>query len=169
MPEEPITISIVVTKEEVFRLTVIERVRGRLVVAALGFVGLFSVVAVRLFVVSMGVDVGEIVLGGAGILTSGAVQVAFVWANIFAGYALYRMRCRRLGAYGLLEIGVGLFTAVLMANQMFGTPIPGIFSIVIPQIAALYVMVRGLDNIQKALPDGRLKEWWDRHFFGRGR
>lgn len=158
-----------VTKEDVFRLTVIERARGRVVIAAIGFVGLFSVVALRLFVVSMrGVDVDGIVRDGTEIFASGAIQVAFVWANLIVGYALYRMRCRRLGTYGLVEIGVGLFTAVLMANQMFGTPIPGIFSIILPQIAALYVMVRGLDNIQKALPDGRFKEWWDRHFYGRG-
>jgi hypothetical protein len=76
-----------------------------------------------------------------------------LWALAF-GLVLYVFRCRAPRLYGAVEVAVGVFIALALTGRLIKEPFmygpdPVFFTIV----AALYVIVRGLDNFHKP-PDG---------------
>jgi hypothetical protein len=86
------------------------------------------------------------------------VVIALVIAG-GAGLFFYFVRCRQPISYGLIEIGVGL--AIIFVTffpqtpyLMYDTPLwwGAQLSRFIGFIAGVYVMVRGLDNIERGLP-----------------
>jgi hypothetical protein len=80
--------------------------------------------------------------------------VAIIW-----GIMLYKLRSYHPFAYGILEVFVALLTlsfAVTAPNQSLLPRGIGIFS-------AIYIIVRGLDNIDKGLPL-KFRKGWDRWF-----
>jgi hypothetical protein len=90
----------------------------------------------------------------------------FVGAGfMLLGTLLYLIRCRVPACYGGLEIGVGLVSAVYVAHSI-GVQSP-IFGPAFAILAALYVIVRGYDNIYKALKTGWLLSHWEHFFFGK--
>jgi hypothetical protein len=66
-----------------------------------------------------------------------------------------------------VEIIVGTASASLVASQVYsGTPMPSFVAGFFGILAALYVIVRGLDNVYQAL-QGTAKASWERLFFGK--
>jgi hypothetical protein len=82
-----------------------------------------------------------------------------------AGMLLYFFRCRSPYWYGLLEIFVGAFGAFYVGTQ-FMEATGGTGTLILAEIAALYVIVRGLDNLGRSM-SGERKERWDRFLFGK--
>ena len=80
-------------------------------------------------------------------------------------YFLYMLRCRHLRLYGLLEVAVGIVTAMLVVNQLTGADISRAIVLFLAQVGGLYVAVRGLDNIHRGLT-GAARDAWERQFFG---
>jgi hypothetical protein len=110
------------------------------------------------------------------IVNFGGVVTLALFLIIFAlifGTLLYLFRCRALRAYGVFEIGVGMFVAGVTAMNIAQTSKVGpSMSPVFGVIAALYVIVRGYDNIYKFLSSpAHLAEhpdaikWWNQVFF----
>jgi peptidoglycan/LPS O-acetylase OafA/YrhL len=98
-------------------------------------------------------------------------QIIAAFAFFFVGAFLYRVRCRHLAFYGGLEIAVGLLTAVYLASILNDTPkydaSPNYISNTFAVLAALYVIVRGADNIHKSLTSEAAIVRWNRFFFGK--
>lgn len=78
------------------------------------------------------------------------------------GVSLFWFRSRYRLSYGVVEALFGLFTAARLAN-------PSTYdSTFILQLAAgLYIIVRGLDNIEKGIEGTKMEHRWKR-IFGRG-
>ena len=92
-----------------------------------------------------GTLIADAIVNFGGVVTLALFLIIF--ALIF-GTLLYLFRCRALRAYGVFEIGVGMFVAGVTAMNIaqtskVGPSIAPIFGV----IAALYVIVRGYDNI----------------------
>jgi hypothetical protein len=91
----------------------------------------------------------------------------FILVVMIAGSALYVLRCRKPGLYGIAEICVGAYIAVEFALLHLGImqELPNVaFSV----LAALYIMVRGYDNIYRSFSASTLEiEFWNRIFFGK--
>jgi|CXWL01.1.fsa_nt_gi hypothetical protein len=87
-------------------------------------------------------------------------QLLVVLGILLLGTILYGVRCRYPGWYGALEMAVGFFFAAFAINQVLGKPMPNDGAI-FATLAALYVIVRGYDNIYKALKVGeeRTRRW----------
>ena len=109
--------------------------------------------------------------------TSITTMLGFVTASlVFAGVALYQLRRAFRLYYGLIEIAVGVLLLYLTVKiLLYGhSQLSGYFSdnerklSVSLQIgAALYVLVRGLDNICAGLrPGSWTRKCWDRIFPG---
>lgn len=144
----------------------VEHVRSRLIMALSGFAMLFGMVAYRLIDLMVLHVQRDMIPEPAAATVFSRLQWGIFFGNAFAIYWLYRFRCRRLRAYGVIEVCIGIFTALLIANQMAGAEIDRVAFLLLAQIGGLYVAVRGLDNIHKAL-DGRIRHEWERHFYGR--
>lgn len=67
---------------------------------------------------------------------------------IVAGFFLFTIRERFRLAYAILEIGVGI--------SVICTSYSDTYSGILKEVGGLYIMVRGLDNISKALKDMKL-------------
>jgi predicted lipid-binding transport protein (Tim44 family) len=93
------------------------------------------------------------------------LQLALGLATFVLGTALYLFRCRRASWYGTLEIVVGVGAAAYVANQILGQA-SGSGGTIFAEAAALYVIVRGYDNIYKSLKGEKRRLWWNRFFFG---
>jgi hypothetical protein len=92
---------------------------------------------------------------------------------IASGIFFYRLRCRKPFIYGCVEISVGIvviyFTLypvetnylLLVAGE------PGLAQTFLPRLvgilAGIYIIVRGLDNMSRALPS-HWAPWWTRLF-----
>ncbi len=94
---------------------------------------------------------------GIGWLFENSPPVVLFGSMLVAGIALYFWRCRGRRTYGLFEYAVGAVGAFILvyefekARQLDG---------VLKFAAALYVMVRGLDNIGKSLKsDSWVRRW----------
>jgi hypothetical protein len=106
----------------------------------------------------------------------GTVAVALVLAG-GAGLFCYFVRCRQPISYGLIEIGVGL--AIIFVTFFPQTPYllydtPPWWGVQLSRflgfIAGVYVIVRGLDNIERGLPSlsPTAHRTWRRVFYGKG-
>jgi hypothetical protein len=86
---------------------------------------------------------------------------------LYLGISLYAWRCRFVALYGLAEIALGLFIAFHVYAQITGHASQlanGAFT----AAGALYIVVRGFDNIYRALrPSRRLTRAWNVLFFGK--
>jgi len=88
-----------------------------------------------------------------------AVHVLFVSMLCVAALAFYRLRCRHKLAYGICEVTFGAASIVFASrgllqfviDQSFGSAEWLTPQTTIALIAGLYVMVRGLSNIEDAL------------------
>ena len=84
-------------------------------------------------------------------------------ALLLAGLLFFWWRERDHLSYGLFEVMIGL----LISSQSIVTlPAPYELSTAksIQLVGGLYVMVRGLDNINRSIEDTRLATWWRRLF-----
>jgi hypothetical protein len=88
-----------------------------------------------------------------------------VLVMLAVGAMFYTMRCRLQRAYGLLEIMVGTATAAYVATEFDQTQLT--FNNIFALLAALYVIVRGFDNIYRSIPEGPKIKSWNQLFFGR--
>jgi hypothetical protein len=90
---------------------------------------------------------------------------------IVAGFAFYALRCRQRLCYGVLELMVSLVIFYLTFHPPYINLVvdkPTFSSWLLSQgvglLAGVYVMVRGLANIEKGLPP-QLRVSWDRVFY----
>jgi hypothetical protein len=97
----------------------------------------------------------------------GWIDVAAAAIITVLGFALYTFRCRHARVYGQLEIGVGIFIAFQVIELSIGTlsyNMGGIFT----ALGALYIIVRGCDNVYKTLKaDEDATFAWNYIFFGK--
>jgi hypothetical protein len=110
------------------------------------------------------------------------LQIVLACGTFTIGCVLYFFRCRSRGYYGFCECVLGVYGAISVAGQIapdkLPVSMPGNIIVFISWVAALYVIVRGLDNIYEALKKRRLKReslgkpggsgiaLWERIFFG---
>jgi drug/metabolite transporter (DMT)-like permease len=93
--------------------------------------------------------------------------------TVLAGLVFYRLRCRHQFWYGVLEIVVGIViifltwfpqTTVLIVAE------PSFFGYLLSKgtgiLAGVYILVRGLDNMERGLPQDR-RSTWQRIFYGK--
>lgn len=75
----------------------------------------------------------------------------------------------RFRTYGFLEIGVGLALGCVVVNQIIGTRYEiAVANAYLTVAGAVYVIVRGYDNIYCSLTAGTgAVRVWNKHFFGR--
>lgn len=90
--------------------------------------------------------------------------------TVALGLFLYGLRYRRPLLFGLLEVAVALaliFLTFYPVQSVLLTDNPPLwgpaFSEFVGALAGIYVMVDGLDNIDKELP---ANSWWKRIFAG---
>lgn len=75
------------------------------------------------------------------------------------GIALFWFRSRYRLSYGVIEVLFGLFTASRLAN-----PSTFDFTFILQLAAGLYIIVRGLDNIEKGIEGTKIEPPWKRIF-----
>ena len=92
-----------------------------------------------------------------------AVQVLVAVVVIQIGGLLYYMRCRKQMMYGVCECFVGIVTAAYFVNNLKTEDPTPWFSL----LAALYIIVRGADNIHKSLKGTTVEMHWNEFFFGK--
>jgi hypothetical protein len=95
------------------------------------------------------------------------LEIGIGTAIVIIGLYLYRFRSRRPSWYGVVEIAVGWFIALQIIDQMrVGTTAPtmnGFFT----AAGALYVIVRGCDNVYRGMSAGTVAtRRWNQWFFG---
>jgi hypothetical protein len=77
--------------------------------------------------------------------------------GILAGVIFFLLRCRNPLVYGITEVGVGIASISASAN-------PNVNNRVLTLLGGIYILVRGLDNMDKRLKDQRV---WNRVFWGK--
>jgi hypothetical protein len=82
-------------------------------------------------------------------------------STCIAGAILYWFRSQRRLAYGIAEIGVGVLIATLDAGS---NSEPNYDIEILKLLSALYIVVRGFDNVTKGLRDGPFTERWKQIF-----
>jgi hypothetical protein len=99
------------------------------------------------------------------------VALLAVILSVVAGIYLYRFRCQYLPLYAVCEFLFGLSLAVGAANSATGQAlfaVPESFNRTIPIFyswcAALYIIVRALDNMSKFLDEAGSIQQWDDFF-----
>ncbi len=100
--------------------------------------------------------------------TWGAVatlQVLLILFILGAGTFMYVLRCMIPRVYGLIEIAIGIGIALYIQNIAVGLTSPkGNTAFAI--LAALYVIVRGYDNVYRSLRSPIAIQRWNDWFFG---
>jgi len=98
-----------------------------------------------------------------------------VLMTIAAGLFFYRLRCRKRLWYGLVELAVAFVIIYLAFNPPDTVLVEEKVSwlgmnlrMIVGLLAGIYVMVRGLDNIEQGLSLER-RVPWDRLFYGKVR
>ena len=81
------------------------------------------------------------------------------------GLLFFRMRCTKPALYGSAEMVVGMVTLWFSATG----PSESLLLKGIGMMGAVYVMVRGLDNLDRGLPEGRGRAFFDKAFHGKKR
>ena len=123
----------------------------------------------------LGAAIAVVATIDAAALVALSAYVPFSWTAFslvilifMVGTTLYAMRCRVPKFYGVTEIVVGVLFSVYGVSKALGNTI-GDPSTIFAVAGALYIMVRGYDNIYRALsPRGKTLGRWDRIFFGKG-
>lgn len=88
------------------------------------------------------------------------------------GRWLYMFRCRKAKWYGVAEVISGLFIATFIVGQIKtaqiadGPSIPPYAAALFTTLGALYIIVRGYDNMYRSL-EGEDRHHWNRKFFGK--
>jgi hypothetical protein len=82
--------------------------------------------------------------------------VNYFLAVMAVGVTAYWVRCTRRSTYGFIELIVGTVTVWLSLSKIFqvrspGDPPPEIWANIIALLGGLYIVVRGLDNIENGL------------------
>lgn len=99
------------------------------------------------------------------VLTTGKIEAGFALGVFALGTFLYGFRCRRPNLYGIVEILVGVSLATYILDQLRGHDSPaasGFFT----AVGALYVIVRGYDNIYRSMrSEAQFTRHWNRVFF----
>ena len=90
------------------------------------------------------------------------------WA-FASGLVLYALRCSWPHVYGVIEIVVGAYIATFLVNLLLIEPAePTNDAIFFTVVGALYIIVRGLDNLYRALePATAPMRQWNKWFFGK--
>lgn len=95
------------------------------------------------------------------------LQIAVGVSTLLVASILFRMRCRKPMLYGLVEIAVGILFAGYVVNHVLGYTLKeagGYFTIA----GAIYIIVRGYDNIYRSLKWGSpVLKFMNVAFFGR--
>jgi hypothetical protein len=102
--------------------------------------------------------------------------MGIIW-TLSRGVFFYALRCRNLLLYGVIELAVALAiiivtyyppstTVILIADSHNNIPGGSVFSLLFATLASIYIMVRGLDNIDKGLPI-KWRAKWDHLFYNR--
>ncbi|WFU14417.1 hypothetical protein [Bradyrhizobium sp. CB3481] len=99
------------------------------------------------------------------------MQAFFFVLLMFAGFVAYWLRCRHRFSYGILEIiaAVGLMIIAVFHPEAGhlslgnGSVFGEVLSSALSFIASVYLMVRGLDNMDNDLPLS-WRSRWDRLF-----
>jgi hypothetical protein len=78
---------------------------------------------------------------------------------IAIGLLLYRLRGARPLLYGIMEISV----SILVIFVSIGTPSTHPLNKIVAIIGGVYILIRGMDNIEKGLP-ARWRSPWERVF-----
>lgn len=94
------------------------------------------------------------------------LQAMFGAVTLAIGTGLYVLRCRLQEAYGVVECAIGVIAAAYVANLILysdSVPKTEIFS----EAAALYIIVRGYDNIYKSIATDDRRKTWNTWFFGK--
>lgn len=73
---------------------------------------------------------------------------------------LYWTRRNNPTAYGCIEIIAGLVALALLVQ----TREVALLSRVIGFLGGIYIIVRGMDNFEKGLPPGKLRNAWEKYF-----
>jgi hypothetical protein len=81
-----------------------------------------------------------------------------------AGTALYRVRCLMPLLYGVSEIVAGMAIAWCLLKISLGN-LPNSVAAVLATMGALYVIVRGYDNVYRSLRSPDVILFWNRYFF----
>ena len=89
-------------------------------------------------------------------------QPWFIAPAICLGIGLYWFRCRAQLLYGIFEL-VFASTAIWMAIVSSGDFYPRMIALA----GAVYVFVRGMDNVDRGLPP-KWRSWWMSFFYGTG-
>jgi|SRR5215831_11244582 len=92
------------------------------------------------------------------------IQLLMVLCIFFTGALLYNVRCRLPFLYGLIEIVVGISIAWYLANVAIGR-LSKEGMTVFAAVTALYVIVRGFDNLYRSLKATKFIAAWNRIFF----
>lgn len=99
-------------------------------------------------------------------------ELPVVIAALLVGRWLYMFRCRKPKWYGLVEILTGLFIATFIVGQINGTMVQSGASIdryaapLFTALGALYIVVRGYDNMYRSV-SGEDRRRWNLKFFGK--
>jgi hypothetical protein len=92
-----------------------------------------------------------------------AIHIGIGVITSYVALLLYFLRCRKLLAYGIVECVVGTITATYFATLLAEKSPFALIS----GLSALYVSVRGADNIYKSIKDNGYRVRWNELFFGR--
>jgi hypothetical protein len=95
-------------------------------------------------------------------------SIAFTLAPycvIYVGCSLYSIRCRNPWVYGVFEVFLGIIIASYTMAIIAGQVVPE-GTVIFGTIGALYIIVRGLDNMYRSITEGTEdKRVWNRNFF----
>jgi hypothetical protein len=97
------------------------------------------------------------------------VELLVVLVSLAVGNLLYAFRYRWPAVYGTLELVVALASALSVAHQLYSNePLSLYFAPTLVELAALYIFVRGMDNIYRSFtPRSRRQQAWERFYFGK--
>jgi hypothetical protein len=83
----------------------------------------------------------------------------FIAPTLAVGILLYRFRSQQPFAYGMIEFGVAIIAAFVSISAPGNAVLPKLLGI----MGGIYIMIRGLDNMEKGLPE-RWRPRWDALF-----
>jgi hypothetical protein len=93
-------------------------------------------------------------------------ELGLIVGALLFGTLIYAFKCRWPRWYGTIEIIIGLSVATYVLDP-FLSGLSSSASVYFTAVGALYVVVRGYDNIYKSMTPGSAgTQWWNRWFFG---
>jgi hypothetical protein len=97
------------------------------------------------------------------------IELLVVLTSLGIGNLLYAFRYRWPALYGTIEIVVALASVLAIAHQLYSNePMSPYFAPTLVELAALYIFVRGMDNIYRSFtPKSRRQQAWEKLYFGK--